>query len=103
MDFISTRSADVRTDAPGAVIQGLAADGGLFVPESIPSFAPDEITAMADMEYPVLAASVLARFLPGFDAGELLSFAKKAYDSFDDPAVAPLRRLDNGLPFFIEP
>ncbi len=97
MDFISTRSADVRTDTPGAVIQGLAADGGLFVPESIPSFAPDEITAMAVMDYPVLAASVLARFLPGFDAGELLSFAKKAYASFDDPAVAPLRRLDNGL------
>ena len=97
MDFISTRSAAIRTDASGAIIQGLASDGGLFIPESIPSFSPEEIAAMADMEYPVLAASVLARFLPGFDAGELLTFAKNAYASFDDPAVAPLKALDNGL------
>lgn len=97
MDFISTRSADIRTDAAGAIIQGLASDGGLFVPESIPSFSPDEIAAMADTAYPALAAAVLERFLPGFGGDTLLDMAVKAYASFDDPAVGPLKPLDNGL------
>ena len=97
MDFISTRSGDIRTDAPGAIIQGLASDGGLFVPGSIPSFSHEEIAAMASADYPSLAAGVLERFLPGFGAEELRGYAKKAYASFDDPAIAPLKPLDDGL------
>ncbi len=97
MDFISTRSGDIRTDAPGAIIQGLASDGGLFVPGSIPSFSLEEIAAMASADYPSLAAGVLERFLPGFGAEELLGFAQKAYAAFDDPAIAPLKPLDDGL------
>ena len=97
MGFISTRSGEVRTDAPGAIIQGLASDGGLFVPEVIPSFTGEEISAMRFLDYPALAAQVLERFLPGFAGEELLSFAQKAYASFDDPAKAPLHPLMNGL------
>ncbi len=97
MDFVSTRSGEIRTDAPGAIIQGLASDGGLFVPGSIPCFSLEEIAAMASADYPSLAAGVLERFLPGFGAEELLGFAQKAYAAFDDPAIAPLKPLDDGL------
>ena len=97
MSFISTRSAGNRTDAPGAIIRGLASDGGLFVPENIPSFTLEEISAMTGMDYSTLAALVLERFLPGFSGKELLGFARKAYAAFDDPAVAPLRPLRDGI------
>ena len=97
MDFISTRGVTERTDAPGAIVRGLAPDGGLYVPESLPSFSQEEIGAMTGMEYPALAACVLERFLPGFDGELLRSFAQKAYTSFDDPAAAPIRSLGDGL------
>ena len=38
MDFISTRSEKIRTDAAGAILRGLASDGGLFLPEQVPVF-----------------------------------------------------------------
>ena len=57
MDFISTRSEANRTDAPGAVLQGLAPDGGLFIPREIPSFSMEEIAGMTRMDYPSLAAA----------------------------------------------
>ena len=97
MDFISTRSAAVRTTAAGAVLRGLAPDGGLYLPEEIPSFSPEEIRAMSAMAYPDLAALVLERFLPGFTPEELREYTRKAYASFDTDEVVPLHALKDGV------
>ena len=97
MDFISTRGETVRTDAPGAIVQGLAADGGLFLPETVPSFSLEEIETLGKLPYPALAAKVLERFLPGFSEEELSDYTQKAYASFDSAAVTPLHSLKNGL------
>ena len=97
MDFISSRDKERRTTAAGAILRGLAPDGGLYLPESLPAFSLPEIGAMADMPYPRLAAAVLERFLPGFTGAELLTYAQKAYASFDAEAVVPLRALKDGV------
>ena len=97
MEFISTRSAKLRTNAAGAILHGLASDGGLFLPDEIPHFSLEEITSMASMPYGEIASKVLERFLPGFTGEELGSFADAAYRSFDDPAVTPLHALGGGL------
>ncbi len=97
MGFVSTRDASHVTDAAGAVLRGLAPDGGLFVPQEIPAFTAEEIAAMAGEPYNAIAARVLERFLPGFDHGELAGFAEAAYSGFDDPAVTPLHALGGGL------
>ena len=97
MSFISTRGAAVRTSAAGAILRGLAPDGGLYLPEEIPSFSEKEISAMASMPYSELSADVLARFLPGFEREELLRFTRTAYGGFDDPKVTPMHRLRDGV------
>ncbi len=97
MDFISTRNEDLRTDAAGAILRGLASDGGLFLPEEIPVFAEAERRKMLSLDYPALAGCVMERFLPGFTAEELEGYARRAYTSFDTAAVAPLYRLGDGL------
>ena len=97
MDFISTRDARAVTSAAGAILRGLASDGGLFIPREIPTFSPEEIRAMADSDYAGIAAAVLERFLPGFARAELDEYTRAAYGSFTDPAVTPLHRLDNGI------
>ena len=97
MEFISSRSAAARTTAAGAILHGLAPDGGLYLPASVPTFTPEEIRSMASMPYPALAALVLERFLPGFTREELAGFTEKAYASFDSDEVVPLHDLGGGL------
>ena len=93
MNFISTRNASLRTDAAGAILRGLAPDGGLFVPDAIPTIEKAEIKAMAGQSYEEIAALVLERFLPGFDREELFDFSRRAYGGFDDARVTPLHAL----------
>ena len=97
MDFISTRGQAEPVSAAGAILRGLAPDGGLYLPREVPVFSAEEVRALTALPYPELAAEVLARFLPDFTKEELLGFTKDAYASFDDPAVAPLRPLEGGL------
>ena len=97
MYFTSTRNNDLHIDAAGAILQGLAPDGGLFIPERIPVISDDEIEGMASMSYEQTAALVLERFLPGFTSGELLTYAGNAYAGFDDARVTPLRLIGEGI------
>ena len=62
MYFISTRGGEKVTGAQ-AIVQGLAKNGGLFVPEKFPTVTQDEMQAMAEMNYPERAAFVLSKYL----------------------------------------
>ena len=97
MEFVSTRSDALRTTAAGAILRGLAPDGGLYLPDEVPSFSLEEIRAMGAMPYPALAAKVLERFLPGFTPEELREYTARAYSSFDTDAVVPLHALKDGV------
>ncbi len=98
MRYISTRG-----DAPAigfwdAVLAGLAPDGGLYVPETWPSFTPQEIAAFAGKPYAEVAAAVIGRFAGDeIDSDRLLEMTTEAYSSFAHPCVAPLRQLYPGI------
>ncbi|MBQ9785240.1 MAG: threonine synthase [Clostridia bacterium] len=81
MFYKSTRSTQ-NADALSAQIikQGLASDGGLFVPESIPALSMDEIVALCKESYPVRAAKILSKFLTDYTYEELLADCTAAYD-----------------------
>ncbi|MEK0084717.1 threonine synthase [Geminicoccaceae bacterium SYSU G07066] len=92
--YISTRGQAGRRSFEDVLLAGLAEDGGLFVPEIWPTFGADELRAMRGLDYPSLAARLLAPFTEGcFGHDELLGLARKAYASFDHAATAPLRHL----------
>ena len=80
MFYKSTRSNQKATETAAQVIrQGLASDGGLFVPESIPTLTMEEIQALCKESYPVRAATVLSKFLTDYTYEELLEDCTKAY------------------------
>ena len=80
MLYQSTRDASAKkVTASLAIKQGLADDGGLFVPESIPSLTNDEIAALCGDSYPVRAAKILSKFLSDYPYEELLEDCQKAY------------------------
>ena len=99
MYFISTRGGEKVTGAQ-AIVQGLAKDGGLYVPEAFPQVSREEIEAMAEMSYPERAAFVLGKYLGeelGYDY--LKESCEKAYSTFTGNDPVPLVKIDgeNGL------
>lgn len=97
MRYISTRGNAGRVSAAEAIRTGLAADGGLFVPEALPQF-PYSWAELAAMSYQTLAEKVLGLFLTDYAPEKLAEIVKLAYgDNFADSRIAPLRRLSGGL------
>ena len=99
MLYQSTRDASAKkVTASMAIKQGLADDGGLFVPEVIPTLSQDEIRALCADSYPVRAAKVLSKFLSDYTYEELLADCEKAYsaESFVG-GCAPLAKVRDGL------
>ena len=64
MNFFSTRDNQKKTvTAAMAIKQGLASDGGLFVPEEIPTLTKEDVLALCGMTYPERAATILYLYL----------------------------------------
>ena len=76
MMYISTRGYDKKYTSAEAIKQGIAPDGGLFVPETIPQLSKAEIMGMTEMSFPQISATVLSKFLTDFTYEELLDFAE---------------------------
>ena len=92
--YKSTRDSSVRITASQAVLKGLSADGGLFVPETIPALDRD-IDELAAMSYQETAYSVMKLFLTDFTEEELKACIEAAYDEkFDTPEIAPIKEAD---------
>ena len=95
MKYISTRNSALKVTAAEAIAKGLAPDGGLFIPEMIPSVTEDEIRSMLGMTYQQRAEIVLSKYLTDFSADEIHELVMLSYgDNFDDVAVTPLHFID---------
>ncbi len=81
MNYVSTRGAEECVTSAYAIKKGLAEDGGLYMPESIPAITKDELKALSDDTYTVRAAKILSKFLTDYTYEELLEDAKGAYSA----------------------
>lgn len=100
MNYYSTRDHQQIVSAAQAIACGLAPDGGLFVPESLPEVSAQQLQALCGMTYQQRAVTIMRPFLSEFTDAELERFTAAAYGSqFDDPAVAPVHRLDDATAF----
>ena len=91
----STRGNGEKITASMAILKGLAEDGGLFVPDSIPAFDVP-LKELLGKSYQEIAYQVMSRFLTDFTEEELRNCINKAYDSkFDTSEIAPLVKKGN--------
>jgi len=98
MRYISTRGGAPATGFLEAVLEGLAPDGGLYIPEAWPVLTESDFAAMAKMSYAALAADILSRFAgDSIEPSALKRMADDAYAPFTHAAVTPLKQLDTGL------
>lgn len=98
MFYNSTRNSTVKVNSAEAITQGISADGGLFVPESIPALSLDEIKAVGDMNYADRAAFVFAKYLTDFTDAEIHYCTDNAYSTknFETESIAEIAHLFDG-------
>ena len=96
MNYTSTRGISTECESSAYAIKtGLAKDGGLFMPEAIPTLEAGELESLIDLPYAERAARVLAKFLTDYTYEELLTDTTAAYceTSFGSHA-APVTKID---------
>lgn len=93
--YKSTRNAEKTVTASEAILKGLADDGGLFVPVSIPKLDVS-LDELKEMTYQETAYAVMKQFLTDFTEEELKNCIAKAYDEkFDTEEIAPLAKVED--------
>jgi len=96
MKFISTRLSAPALSFEEVVLQGLASDGGLYVPEFLPTFAHADFARLKKMTYEELFFEVTKHFIEDeIDSDTYKKIIKKSYSNFSHKAIAPLKQLDH--------
>src|SRR3989338_423434 len=94
MKYISTRGSAPNLSFEDVVLQGLATDGGLYVPEFLPKFDSAKIAAMKKMSYEELFFEVTEHFIGNeIDSETYKKIITKSYKNFSHQAIAPLKQL----------
>ena len=95
MKYISTRNKDKVVSSSEAIIQGLAADGGLYTPQSLDQKV--DLSSALKMNYLELAQYILSLFLSDFSQEQIQQCVQNAYqNSFENNEVAPLCKYHDG-------
>jgi threonine synthase len=93
--YISTRGRSPALNFEDVLLTGLASDGGLYVPDSLPYFSADQIRSWRTLTYAELAGEILYPFVEGtFSREELDAILGDTYRVFRHGAVAPLTQVD---------
>ena len=95
MKYISTRGQSPALNFEEVLLTGLAPDGGLYVPESLPAFSREEIASWAGSSYTDLAFNIVQPFVGDcIPADDLKAIIDDTYIDFRHPSIAPLVQLD---------
>jgi len=99
MVYVSTRGGAKPRPFTEILLEGLAPDGGLFLPDAFPRLSSAELVAMRGMGYPELALAILRRFADDIPAGDLKRLVEKTYTKkiFGSDDITPLKTLEPGL------
>ena len=94
MKYISTRGDAPALNFEQVLLTGLAVDGGLYVPETLPQFSAEDIAEMAGMDYPQLAQKIITPFVDDcIPADDLKAMLEETYAEFRHNAVAPMVQI----------
>ena len=98
MQYVSTRGAAPALGFAEALLTGLARDGGLYAPSTLPLWPLDAIRALRGLAYADAAVRVMTPFIGGdFGESELKAMTEDAYAGFRHPATAPLVQIEPNL------
>ena len=99
MKYLSTRGHADRKRFCEILLEGLAPDGGLYLPESYPQVDHATLTKWRSLSYADLAFEILSLYIDDIPAGDLRAICRKTYteEVFGTKAIVPLKKLEDGL------
>ncbi|WP_067242653.1 threonine synthase [Microbacterium resistens] len=97
MHYISTRGGGEPRTYVETLLEGLASDGGLSVPASLPTVSAEELESWRGLDYAELATEVLGRFATDIPREDLAALCRAAYAPEVFPTPVPLRAIDGGI------
>src|SRR3990167_2930298 len=99
MRYISTRGNSEPRDFNDILLEGLAPDGGLYVPETYPKFSDAELNSLRGKGYHDVALNILRTFITDIPEEDLKKIISRTYtkEVFGTPEITPIKRLENGL------
>ena len=99
MNYLSTRGDKTPRKFCDILLEGLAPDGGLYLPDHYPQVTPATLDAWRGLPYADLAFEVLSLYIDDIPRADLKAICRKTYtqDVFGTAAIVPLRPLENGL------
>ena len=103
MQYRSTRDNNLQVSSALAIKTGLSPEGGLFLPETVPTISIDDIKKLAPMSYNERATNILERFLTDFTKEEIEECVNNAYtrEKFETDDIAPIFKLNDSA-YFLE-
>ena len=94
MNYVSTRNNDVKVSSAYAIAHGISVEGGLYVPDSIPTLSKNDFLKLAELDYKSKAEFILKKYLTDFTDEEIKKCVNGAYTgSFDDEKPAAIAQL----------
>jgi len=99
MQYLSTRGDPGRKHFCEILLEGLAPDGGLYLPESYPKVDAATLAKWRRLSYPQLAFEVLSLYIDDIPAADLKAICDKTYTAavFGTKEIVPLKKLEDGL------
>jgi len=99
MKYVSTRGGMDAQGFADILLEGLAPDGGLAIPQTLPKVSGATLESWRTLPYHALAAEILGLFVSDIECVDLQSMTRAAYckESFKTDAIVPLRALNNGM------
>ena len=95
INYKSTRGSSPILKFNEVIFEGLAADGGLYVPEKWPVLTNEQITSFKDKSYNEIAHEVISVFLDdSISSQDLAKIINDSYSTFTNSEITPLRKLD---------
>jgi threonine synthase len=99
MKYLSTRGHADRKQFCDILLEGLAPDGGLYLPEFYPQVTAAQLTAWRSLPYADLAFEILSLYIDDIPAEDLRALCRKTYTAevYGTAAIVPLTKLDSAI------
>ncbi|MDH3606351.1 MAG: threonine synthase [Acidimicrobiia bacterium] len=95
MRYESTRGSGGTRGFSDVLLEGLAPDGGLYVPVELPLLNEAALRSFAGQSFAEVATQVMLPYVtPDYEPDEFAALVERSYENFDHPDVAPLRVLN---------
>jgi threonine synthase len=105
LKYVSTKGSSSPVDFKGAILQGFAEDGGLFVPETVPKISRQRLAELSKLSYSALAFEILSPFISKdmISGTDLKQLMKKSFAPFRHPDAMPMIPIDkDGMLYSME-